>query len=211
MWLCRFHNRHVRFLNNIIHPGFQELHCLWCSDSLYLFCYLYSSCVVFATGPGGSRHVALPFPGPAGMRPSFATAIATLPTPTSIKYSTILTTSTCHHITTLPPAFTAPAAKRRLKPLESGKFTFCLFLKLHWHLFQTPQTQFSSRQLQQTHMLRNSMWRSWREKGWKKSQTRKGQQAQRQWLKHVVFALDGILVGIIAPFKKLVKAEINTK
>ena len=28
MWLCRFPNRHVGFLNNIIHPGFQELHCL---------------------------------------------------------------------------------------------------------------------------------------------------------------------------------------
>ena len=34
MWLCWFRNRQVGILNNIIHPGFQELHYLMFQHSL---------------------------------------------------------------------------------------------------------------------------------------------------------------------------------
>ena len=66
MWLCRFPNRHVGFLNNIIHPGLQDLHYLYDVPTLSInFVIFIQAAVIFETGPGSSRHVAVPVPAPA--------------------------------------------------------------------------------------------------------------------------------------------------
>jgi hypothetical protein len=60
VWLCRFQNRHVCFLNNIIHPGFSELHYLLCSGILSNnFVILIQAAVILETRPNGNRHVAV--------------------------------------------------------------------------------------------------------------------------------------------------------
>jgi hypothetical protein len=68
MWLWRFQNRHVCFLNNIIHPGFSELHYLLCSGILSNnFVILIQAAIILETRPGGNRHVAVLVLEPAGM------------------------------------------------------------------------------------------------------------------------------------------------
>jgi hypothetical protein len=67
MWLCRFRNRQVKILNNIIHPRFQELHYLCCSCILSInFVIFIQAAVIPENGPGGNRHVAVPVLEPAG-------------------------------------------------------------------------------------------------------------------------------------------------